>query len=150
MSYSKIENVSFQNATIRDTFWRPKIEINRVTGIRHALQQASNSIASFDIAAGKRKFLDTAIRFADCIDAEFGPDCLLPNDRAYCETCSGIGFIYWNRRMCLMHGNAKYADLTELTMCNTALAGISLSGDRFFYINCFGSINPCIIGRLCK
>ncbi len=369
-----VESFSFLNVTITDNFWRPRIEINRLTGIRHALKEASESIEDFDIAAGKkqvkhhgrlasdsdvykiiqgaayalhhtpdkeleatidsvidrivaaqqpdgylityipktdsskrwidlrkshelycaghlieaaaayfevtgkRKFLDAAIRFADCIDAEFGPgkrqdatgheeielalyklyritgekryldltvffidergnpkrmtvekitpldqdpyantpqrwrppsymqdhlpvtqqyyavghavcaaylysavtdvslekgeskylpaldsiwnnivlkklyitggigtrqfhdegfgsDYLLPNDRAYCETCSGIGFTFWNRRMNLLTGDAKYADLLELTMYNAALAGVSLSGDRFFYTN---------------
>ncbi len=48
-----VEKVSFQDVTITDHFWRPKIEINRVAGIRHALQQASQSIEYFDIAAGK-------------------------------------------------------------------------------------------------
>ncbi len=48
-----LEKVSFQEVTINDNFWRPKIEINRVASIRHALQQASQSIEYFDIAAGK-------------------------------------------------------------------------------------------------
>ena len=47
-----IEKVSYQDVTLTDDFWRPKIEINRVAGIRHALQQASQSIGYFDIAAG--------------------------------------------------------------------------------------------------
>jgi DUF1680 family protein len=37
--------------------------------------------------------------------------------------------------MNLLTGDAKYADLLELTMYNAALAGISLSGDQFFYTN---------------
>ncbi len=374
LTNSIIENVSFRNVIIKDNFWRPKIEINRVTGIRHALQQASNSIENFDIAAGKsnaahkanmasdsdvykiiqgaayalhhtadkeleatidsvidrivaaqqpdgylftywiindlsqrwididrkhelycaghmfeaaaayyeatgkRKFLDAAMRFADHIDSIFGPNkrlavpgheeielalyqlykatgqkkyldlstffvdergdpkrmivekitppdkdpnantphrwrppsymqdhlpvtqqfyavghavragylysamadlaietkdrkyipamdsiwndivskkiyitggvgtrqfhdegfgaaFLLPNDQAYCETCSSIALNFWNRRMNLLHADSKYADLLELTMYNAALAGVSLSGDRFFYTN---------------
>ena len=34
-----------------------------------------------------------------------------------------------------MYGDAKYADLVELTMYNAAIAGVSISGDRFFYTN---------------
>ena len=83
----------------------------------------------------KKLYITGGIGTRQFHDEGFGSDYLLPNDRAYCETCSGIGFTFWNRRMCLLHGNAKYADLTELTMFNAALAGVSLSGDRFFYTN---------------
>jgi DUF1680 family protein len=37
--------------------------------------------------------------------------------------------------MNLLFGQAKYADIVERCMYNGALAGISLSGDRFFYVN---------------
>lgn len=47
-----VEKVSFQDVTITDNFWRPKIEVNRESSIRHALQQAEESIECFDIAAG--------------------------------------------------------------------------------------------------
>ncbi len=65
----------------------------------------------------------------------FGTDYLLPNDQAYCETCSSIALTFWNRRMNRLHGDAKYADLLELTMYNSGLSGVSLNGDRFFYSN---------------
>ena len=59
----------------------------------------------------------------------------LPNLEAYCETCASIGMILWNARMNRMTGDAKYADVMERTLYNAALAGMSLSGDRFFYVN---------------
>jgi len=59
----------------------------------------------------------------------------LPDDKAYQETCSSIGMIFWNRRMNWLEGDAKYADLAELIMYNAAIAGVSLTGDRFFYTN---------------
>ena len=59
----------------------------------------------------------------------------LPNLEAYCETCASIGMILWNSRMNRMTGNAKYADVMERSLYNAALAGVSLSGDRFFYVN---------------
>ena len=67
-------------------------------------------------------------------DEGFGTDYLLPN-ATYCETCSGIGLTFWNRRMNFLHGDAKYADMLELTMYNSGLSGVSLEGDRFFYTN---------------
>ncbi|AZN42794.1 glycoside hydrolase family 127 protein [Paenibacillus albus] len=65
----------------------------------------------------------------------FTHDYDLPNDSAYCETCAAIAMAFWNHRMNLLHGDGKYADLVEREMFNGALAGISLSGDKFFYVN---------------
>ncbi|GIO15512.1 hypothetical protein J19TS2_50670 [Cohnella xylanilytica] len=59
----------------------------------------------------------------------------LPNETAYCETCAAIAMAFWNHRMNLLFGDAKYADVVEREMYNGALAGISLSGDKFFYVN---------------
>jgi hypothetical protein len=84
---------------------------------------------------GKKIYITGGIGTRQFHDEGFGSDYLLPNERAYCETCSSIGFTFWNRRMNLLTGDAKYADLLELTMYNAAIAGVSLSGDRFFYTN---------------
>ncbi len=65
----------------------------------------------------------------------FGGHYELPNRTAYCETCASIASIYWNHRMFLMHGDAKYLDVLERTLYNAALSGISMTGDRFFYPN---------------
>ena len=66
---------------------------------------------------------------------EFGDNYELPNSSAYCETCAAIGNVYWNWRMFLLHGEAKYYDVLERTLYNGVLSGISLSGNRFFYPN---------------
>jgi DUF1680 family protein len=65
----------------------------------------------------------------------FTEDYDLPNESAYCETCASVGMVLWNQRMFQFTGNAKYIDVLERSMYNGALAGISLSGDRFFYVN---------------
>lgn len=65
----------------------------------------------------------------------FTVDYDLPNERAYCETCASIGMVFWNWRLNLMTGDSRYADVLERAMYNGALAGVSLSGDRFFYDN---------------
>ena len=59
----------------------------------------------------------------------------LPNLTAYCETCASFANIFWNHRMFLMQGDAKYIDVLERTLYNAALSGISMKGDRFFYPN---------------
>ena len=64
----------------------------------------------------------------------YGADYELPN-RCYNETCAAIAFLFWNHRMFLMSGDAKYMDVFERTLYNGFLSGVSLSGDRFFYPN---------------
>lgn len=59
----------------------------------------------------------------------------LPNAMAYCETCASIGNIFFNHRLFLLYGDAKYYDVLERTLYNAMLSGVSLSGDRFFYPN---------------
>lgn len=65
----------------------------------------------------------------------FTEDYSLPNLTAYCETCASVGMVLWNWRMNQMTGDSKYVDVLERSMYNGALAGISLAGDHFFYVN---------------
>ena len=65
----------------------------------------------------------------------FTTDYSLPNKTAYCETCASVGMVLWNWRMNQFTGDSKYIDVLERSLYNGALAGISLSGDRFFYVN---------------
>jgi len=65
----------------------------------------------------------------------FGDAYELPNAAAYNETCAAIANVMWNHRMFLLEGDAKYLDVLERTLYNGFLAGIALSGDRFFYPN---------------
>jgi len=65
----------------------------------------------------------------------FTEDYDLPNLDAYCETCASVGMVLWNQRMNQLTGDSKYIDTLERSLYNGALAGISLGGDRFFYVN---------------
>jgi hypothetical protein len=65
----------------------------------------------------------------------FGDPFELPTSRAYAETCAAIGSVQWSWRLLLATGQAGYADLIERTLYNAILPGVSLSGDRFFYVN---------------
>lgn len=64
----------------------------------------------------------------------YGADYELPNN-CYNETCAAVAFLFWNERMFLLTGDAKYMDVFERTLYNGFLSGVSLSGDRFFYPN---------------
>ncbi len=65
----------------------------------------------------------------------FGDDYELPNESAYNETCAAIANIFWNHRLFLLHGDAKYLDVLERTLYNGYLSGVGFSGDVFFYPN---------------
>ena len=65
----------------------------------------------------------------------FGPNYELNSHTAYCETCAAIANVYWNYRMFLATGEAKYMDIVERALYNNVLSGVSLSGDKFFYDN---------------
>lgn len=65
----------------------------------------------------------------------FTTDFDLPHATAYQETCASIALAFWNHRLALLSGQSIFADRLELSLYNAVLAGISLSGDRFFYVN---------------
>ncbi|HEY1019027.1 MAG TPA: glycoside hydrolase family 127 protein [Sediminibacterium sp.] len=65
----------------------------------------------------------------------YGNNYELPNATAYNETCAAIANVYWNHRMFLLHGDAKYIDLLEKILYNGLLSGIGLDGKSFFYTN---------------
>lgn len=65
----------------------------------------------------------------------FTVDYDLPNDSTYCETCASIGLMMFGSRMTALTRDASYYDIVERALCNTVLAGISITGDRYFYVN---------------
>ena len=66
---------------------------------------------------------------------KFGPAYVLPNMETYDETCAAVGNVFFNYRMFLMSGDAKYLDVAEVALYNNVLAGVNLAGNRFFYVN---------------
>ena len=65
----------------------------------------------------------------------FGDNYELPNLTAYNETCAAIANVYWNYRMFLLHGDAKYMDVLERSLYNGVISGVGLDGKTFFYPN---------------
>jgi uncharacterized protein len=65
----------------------------------------------------------------------FGPNYDLPNMTAYNETCAAVANDFWNQRLFLLHGDAKYVDIFERTLYNGLLSGVSLDGKTYFYPN---------------
>jgi uncharacterized protein len=69
------------------------------------------------------------------VHQSYGRDYQLPNLTAHNESCANIGNMLWNWRMLQVTGEARFADVMELTLYNSILAGVSLNGKKFFYTN---------------
>ena len=65
----------------------------------------------------------------------FGEAYSLPNISAYSETCAVLMFMTLNQRLFLATGDEQYIDVLERGIYNNAVDGVSLTGDRFFYVN---------------
>ena len=72
---------------------------------------------------------------ADWSSEQFAGRYDLPNDRAYAESCAGIGLMFFARRMLDLELRGEYADVIERTLFNNVLAGMALDGKTFFYVN---------------
>jgi DUF1680 family protein len=121
--------------------------------VGHAVRAMYLYIAAADLADGQNDLpLETALQRAwdslvkrrMYVTGGIGPsrhnegftaDFDLPNLSAYAETCAAIGLVLWGQKMLEMTGNGEFAETVERALYNGALAGLSLSGDRFFYDN---------------
>jgi len=129
----------------------PVRDMEKITG--HAVRSMYLFCGMADVAAltGDQGYRDALDRVWDVVvnrnmyitggigqtasNEGFTTDYSLPNKSAYCETCASVGMVLWNSRMNQFTGESKYIDVLERALYNGALAGISLAGDRFFYVN---------------
>jgi len=87
----------------------------------------------------------------------FGPNYSLRN-RAYCESCSSCGEIFFQWKMNLAYHDARYVDLYEETMYNALLGGTDLEGKVFYYTNPLDAneprtpwhVCPCCVGNIAR
>ncbi|MGX1543387.1 glycoside hydrolase family 127 protein [Streptomyces adustus] len=68
-------------------------------------------------------------------EEDFGDPFELPTERAYCETCAAVASVQWSWRLALLTGESRYGDLIERTLYNGFLAGVSLDGESWLYVN---------------
>src|SRR5260370_4121703 len=85
----------------------------------------------------------------------FGPNYSLRN-RAYCESCSSCGEIFFQWKMKLALHDAQFADLYEQTMYNALLGSTDLAGKNLYYTNPLNAnvgrapwhTCPCCVGNI--
>lgn len=100
----------------------------------------------FESIVNKRMYITGGIGSSVHGEA-FTADYDLPNDTAYAETCASIGLIFFMRAMLENEIDSKYADIAETAFYNNVLAGMSLDGKRFFYVNPLEVI-PDVSGKI--
>ncbi len=145
---------SYGKNWITPEYWQDALAVKKQTEITgHAVRAMYLYTGAADVAAitGDKEYMNTMQKVWEDVvyrnmyitggigtggTAEaFSVDYDLPNENAYCETCASVGMVLWNQRMCELTGEAKYIDVLERSLYNGALAGLSISGDHFFYDN---------------
>lgn len=69
------------------------------------------------------------------VGESFTYDYDLPNNTMYGETCASVSMCMLARQMLDCETDSQYADVLERELYNGALAGISLDGKQYFYVN---------------
>ncbi|MCX3062287.1 glycoside hydrolase family 127 protein [Streptomyces beihaiensis] len=137
-----------------EAYCQDRVPLREATNVEgHAVRQLYLLAAATDLAAetGDAELRSVAERLWQAMTAtkthltgglgahhdeeDFGDPYELPNERAYCETCAAIASIQWSWRMALLTGETRYSDLIERTLYNGFLAGVSLDGERWLYVN---------------
>ncbi len=82
----------------------------------------------------KRMYITGSIGSAS-YGERFTSDYDLPNNTNYSESCATIGLAMFSNRMFQITKDGKYMDIVEKALYNTLLAGLSVDGKHFFYVN---------------
>ena len=138
------------NRSRHNQSFKPVLEQTEAVG--HAVNGVTLMMSMLDVGAltGLRGYADAAERmWLDIVSRKmyvtggvgstgnegFGQPYSLPNISAYSETCAVLMFATFNHKLFLASGDGKYIDVLERGIYNNALCGVSLSGNRFFYVN---------------
>jgi DUF1680 family protein len=125
----------------------------QTTAVGHAVRALYQYIAMADIAAltdeqeylpvltriwddmaGRKMYLTGGVGVAHRIES-FGAPFELPNAGSYSETCAAIANVLLGIRLAVLTRDAAFADVAEIALYNNVLAGTSLDGETFFYVN---------------
>ncbi|MEU8972791.1 beta-L-arabinofuranosidase domain-containing protein [Streptomyces monashensis] len=137
-----------------DAYCQDRVPLREATDVEgHAVRQLCLLAAATDLAAetGEPRLRAAAERLWHAMTTakthltgglgahhdqeDFGDPYELPTERAYCETCAAVACVQWSWRMALLTAEARYSDLIERTLYNGFLAGVSLDGERWLYVN---------------
>jgi DUF1680 family protein len=107
--------------------------LTTLAGINGRDDYRNSAIRLWQNLAGKKMYLTGGVGATPEGEA-FGDDYFLPND-GYLETCGAAGAGFFDRDLNLLTADARYADELERELYNGALAGVSLAGNAYTYVN---------------
>ncbi|HBP38741.1 MAG TPA: six-hairpin glycosidase, partial [Clostridiales bacterium] len=129
---------------------RPMLEQEEAVGHVVRATFLYNGLIAVAMATGKQQYFDISAKLWDNVtekklhlnggvgaihyEEKFGYEYQLPNN-AYLETCAAIGLSFWGRNMNLAFADARYMDVVEMALYNGILSGVSLDGNKYFYLN---------------
>ena len=135
-------------------YWQDHLPVREAPGVAgHVVRQLYLDAGAVDVATetGDADLLDAVHRrWRDMVATRsyltggvgsrhehegFGDPYELPPDRAYAETCAAIASVMLAWRLLLATGDPDCADVIERTIFNGVLSGVSVDGQRFFYVN---------------
>lgn len=138
------------NRSRHNQSYKPVLEQSEAVG--HAVNCVTLMVSLLDVgvlsglsdyvAAARRMWSDVVSRklyvtggVGSTGNEGFGEPYSLPAISAYAETCAVLMFATLNHKLFQLTGDSQYIDVLERGIYNNALSGVSLSGDRFFYVN---------------
>ena len=107
--------------------------VTALAGINGRADYGEAAIRLWNNMSGKKMYVTGGIG-ATAAGEAFGNDYFLPND-GYLETCGAVAAGFFARNLNLLTGDARYADVLERELYNGALAGVSLAGNSYTYVN---------------
>ena len=108
------------------------VDVGAMTGNPQYVE-ASNRL--WENATGKKIYLTGGVGASATKGEAFDEAYMLPNLKAYVETCGAVGNILWNFRLGKFYKDAKYFDVLERTLYNAYLPSTSVHGTGYFYTN---------------
>ncbi|HZR19879.1 MAG TPA: beta-L-arabinofuranosidase domain-containing protein [Verrucomicrobiae bacterium] len=135
-SYNQDHEPVFEQTTIEGHAVRAALLCSGVTalaGINGRDDYRQAALRLWGNMCGKKMYVTGGIG-ATAAGEAFGKDYFLPNN-GYLETCGAVAAAFFDQNLDLLAGDARYADALERELYNGALAGVSLAGDSYTYVN---------------
>jgi DUF1680 family protein len=135
-AYNQDHQPVFEQQTIEGHAVRAALLAAGVTalaGINGRDDYRAAAIRLWENMNGKKTYVTGGIG-ATAEGEAFGNNYVLPND-GYLETCGAVAAGFFDRNLNLLTGDARYVDALERELYNGALAGVSLAGNSYTYVN---------------
>jgi DUF1680 family protein len=135
-AYNQDHEPVFEQATIEGHAVRAALMCSGVAalaGINDREDYRDAAIRLWQNLTGKKMYVTGGIG-ATAEGEAFGKNYFLPND-GYLETCGAAAAGFFDGNLNLLTRDARYADELERELYNGALAGVSLAGNSYTYIN---------------